>query len=334
VWAANVDRGWGWGLQGDPWVSEDGKLMVRVHVGVDWKKPPIGRRGDIFMRAAARFIADPDKVSDEYKAAYEKWQVDLAKWETEKEQRLAEPRKAAEAEADEREQALLASLDPASELIDRVVQSFPEVQTDEPWELEFWGQIFDWDRAGYFLYPGWWARDGSRDWTKSPSDFLNSSWAKLYVPVRPGFERLALRWMVAKVLGVPLDSETEQAIVRIDTELREFRTTSFGDPLETKIGTGDTLEEKFLTLGRWTELLPTDGTHLEVVQGITSAIDGYSSAEIEAIRQARALSVSNEEQDIELKKKAVGQIGAKGQLNVNVEIATEETAHATGNSSQ
>jgi hypothetical protein len=331
VWATNVDRGWGWGLQGDPWVNE-GNLMVRIHVGVDWKKPPIGRRGDIFMQAAARFIGDPEKASDAYKEAYATWQVELAKWEAEVEKRLAEPRKTAEAEADKREEALLANLDPASELIDRVVQSFPEVQTDEPWELEFWGQIFDWDRAAYFLYPGWWARDVARDWTKDPSDFLNSSWAKLYVPIRPGFERIALRWMVAKVLGVPLDSETEQAIVRIDSELSDFRTGTFGDPLETPIGSGDTVEEKFLTLGRWSELLPTDGTHLEVVQGITSALDDYGSAETEASRKARALSASNEEQDIELKKRAISQIGAKGQLNVNVEIATEETANSANGS--
>ncbi len=326
VWATNVDRGWGWGLQGDPWVGEDGRLMVRVHVGVDWKKPPVGRRGDIFMRAAARFIGDPAKASQAYKEAFERHQVELAKWQAEVERRLAEPRRAAEEEANEREEALLASLDPASELIDRVVESFPEIQTNEPWELEFWGQVFDWDRAGYFLYPGWWARDASRDWTKSPADFLNSSWAKLYVPVRPGFERLALRWMVSKVLGVPLDSEIEQAIVRVDGEFRQFRTESFGDPLETMIDAGDTVEEKFITLGRWTEVLPTDGTHLEVIQGITSAIDAYALEEIEATRKQRAMSASNEEQDIELKKRALSQIGAKGQLNVNVDIATEETA--------
>lgn len=326
VWAVNVDRGWGWYVQGDPWVSE-GNLMVRIHVGVDWKAP-FGRRGDIFMQAAASFIGDPEKASQAYKEAYARWQVELAKWETEVEQRLAEPRKTAEEEANEREEALLASLDPASELIDRVVQAFPEVQTDEPWELEFWGQIFDWDRASYYLYPSWWARDASRDWTKSPRDFLNASWAKLYVPVRPGFERLALRWMVGKVLGVPLDDELEQAIVRVDGEFRQFRTESFGDPLETKVGTGDALEEKFLTLGRWPEMLPTDGTHLEVVQGITSAIDAYALEEIDATRKQRALAASNEEQDIELKKRALNQIGAKGQLNVNVDIATEETAPA------
>jgi len=292
---------------------------------VDWK-PPFGRRGDIFMQAVARFIGDPEKQSEDYRHAYEAWQVELAKWQAEVERRLSEPRKAAEEEADQREAALLASLDPASELIDRVVQTFPEVQTDEPWELEFWGQIFDWDRAGYYLYPGWWARNAARDWTKSPSDFLNSSWAKLYIPVRPGFERVALRWMIAKVLGGSLDPELEQALVRIDGEFRQFRTASFGDPLETKIGTGDALEEKFLTLGRWTEMLPTDGTHLEVIQGITSAIDAYALEEIEATRAQRAMEASNEEQDIELKKRVLSQIGAKGQLNVNVDISTEETA--------
>lgn len=327
VWAVAVDRGWGWNLEGKPWI-QDGQLMVRVHVGCDWKIA--GRRGDIHIQAVARFIGDPEKLSEDYKQAYAQWQIELTKWQAEVEAKLAEPRAQAAIQAAARKEALLATLDPAAELIERVVTTFPEENVNEPWEIEIWSQIFEWERASWMLYPAWWSSSDTRDWALPASDFLNASWAKLYVPVRPGFERIALRWMTTKALGAPVDASREAAFAQIESELSSYRTESFGDPLETPTDADGSFEEQVLVLGKWEDILPTDGTHAEVVQGMTSAIDAYAAAEITDARRARSLAVSNEEQDVELKKRAVAQAGTKTPMNVNVEIATEPLSPTNG----
>ena len=70
-----------------------------------------------------------------------------------------------------------------TEVMGRVVNTvFSDGLIDEPFELDFWSQIFDWESAGYFLYPGWWSKIELRALTERPDHFLNASWAKLYLP--------------------------------------------------------------------------------------------------------------------------------------------------------
>ena len=80
-----------------------------------------------------------------------------------------------------------------SQVIER---NFPASVRDERWEIDYWQRIFDWERASYDAYPSWWSRSSPRDPELDPSDFVNASWAELYLPVRPGLELAALRWIL------------------------------------------------------------------------------------------------------------------------------------------
>jgi hypothetical protein len=226
---------------------------------------------------------------------------------------------------------MLASLSPVSEVMNRIIKTqLGGELSDDRWEVDFWNHIFDWDRAGLSLSPGYWTKNAPRDALRGPNHFLNASWARLYLPVRPGKERLALRWIIGHVRGGPLDAATEQALERLISELRAFRETSFGDPLETNVANGE-LDEQVLTLARSYETLPTDGTHFEVVQSMTSAIDSNTHDEIESARELASIRAAEEMQDIELKKRAVAHIAtnASNKLNYTVGISTtpEDSNH-------
>jgi hypothetical protein len=69
---------------------------------------------------------------------------------------------------------------------------------------------------------------------------------------------------------------------------------------------------------RWRELMPTDGTHLEVVQGMTSAADAVSQKEIEDATALRSAILDREKSLIKLNDKASNQITAPATLNVNI----------------
>lgn len=331
VWGRPSDNMW-WDIVGTPYKNnDDGTLVVRVHVGCKgWVGGP-----KVFMQAKATFIADPQAEDAAYKQAYQAWLAEVDQWEADVLALQEAPRKKAEAEAEAWQRAFLAQLDPVAELMDQIAKKrFLPTMTDEAWEVEFWREIFDWDEAGFGLAPSWWASEPTRDALRGASDFLNASWARLYLPVKPGFERLALRWIIGKVLGQTLDQATEEAFATVSTQLGEFREQSFGDAAEIPIDEDSAeIEEKYLTLAHWTELLPTDGTHVEVVQGMTSAVDSHSASEIQSERQLRNARLVNEEQDVELKKRAVAQIpqSAKDKLvSYNIAIGTEEPEDSNG----
>ena len=81
--------------------------------------------------------------------------------------------------------------------------------------------------------------------------------------------------------------------------------------------------EKYVCLSKWRELLPTDGTHIEVVQSSTSACDHITHSEIEDANKLRKLVIASEEQDIQIKKRALVQI--RKTADVQIRIDTEGT---------
>lgn len=325
VWGRPADNMW-WKINGTPWV-DGAELIVPIHVGCKgWLGGP-----KVFMQAKAGFVPDPNAVDPEYQQEYQQWLLDVQEWEAGKAAALEGPRLKAEAEADAFAQTTIATLDPVAELMSQIAAKyFLGEMSDEHWEVDFWGQVFDWSASGFSVYPGWYTKRPARDSLRSAHDFLNASWAKLYLPVRPGYERLALRWIVARVRDAELDPATEAAITRIVDELNAFRLEVFGDANETRIeGTdGAELTEQFVLLARWNELLPTDGTHVEVVQGMTSAADDFTRMQLQDTRNMLVARIDGELQDVQLKKRALDQIGAKGPANVEIRIGTEDSHHA------
>jgi len=141
-----------------------------------------------------------------------------------------------------------------------------------------------------------------RDPQQSPTHFFNASWAKVYVPVRIGFERQALRWIFGRVVDTPLDDAMEAAFDQFEADLRQYRLDSFGDEREAPTGPAgdDQIVERFLRLARWNELLPTDGTHVEVVQSMTTAADQTSQAETATSAAWQAALLAEKQRGVEL----------------------------------
>jgi len=303
VRAQNVDRGWGYNIVGEPWV-EDGKVKIKVHVGVDWHL--LGKRGKIYIRAGAEFIPGPDAEDPDYREAYKQWQQEMKTWTAKVSQIRADALRELSKEADACEEQMLRSVNPISEMMNRIIKVYfkDKKKRSNAWQIELWQQIFDWDAAGYTLYPSWWRPDvDMREPLRPPTHFFNASWAKMYIPVRIGFERQALRWICGGVVDTPLEPATEAAFDRLINDLRRFRIDSFGDAYEAPIepiAGKDQLTERFLCLARWSERIPTDGTHVEVVQSSTDAADAYSRSEIQAATQWQAALLAEKQREIEL----------------------------------
>lgn len=319
VWGRPPDN-MGWSLVG-AWV-DGGNLIVRVHVGAgSWIGGP-----KVYIQAGATFLPVPPQDDPAYQQAYAQYQAALLKWEADVAAVLDGPRAAAEEAADAWAAEMLRRVDPAIELMDQIAkEKFRGPHSDEAWEVSLWAQVFDWEHAGVSLAPSWWSDQPARDYLRSPVDFLNASWATLYLPAKPGFEKLALRWIIGKVKGGALDAKTEAAIQRLVDDLAQFRTTAFGDPLESPV-TGERsaqVSDRSITMGRWSELLPTDGTHLEVLQGMTTAADLATAASVDRSHQLSAALVAEQEQDAELKRKAVdlATTAKDRQLAYNVDIS-------------
>ncbi|MFO1204590.1 MAG: hypothetical protein U1E63_02425 [Burkholderiales bacterium] len=264
-------------------------LRVVVHVGA--MSDPV-RRAQIELQVNVWFVPKPlpSTAPPDDKAAEElaQYRIALNDWEAKCEEQRALARKA----ADDWAAAMLRSLNPVSEMVNQIIkQSFPPNVRDEGWEIDLWQKLFDWERASYVAYPGWWADRPLRDPLSDASEFINASWARLYLPVRVGMERLALRWIHGRTTR-RLDAAVETRFDAIEADLKKYRKERFGAELEMMAPAADgTYQEKYEALATWTDFMPTDGTHLEIVQGMTSAADEITTA------AARGRSTMDEEDD-------------------------------------
>lgn len=306
-------------VSGTPWAAE-GSLVVPVHVGA----PDGGAGRHIFLQVKAQLkeipaAADRAREDTKYNDDLAAWRTALKDWND----KAAQAREKGQKEADAWEQEMLQTANPLAEMIGAIVQNednFPAAVRDECWEIDLWQKVFEWDRASYAAFPSWWSSLATRDPTREPTHFLNASWAKLYLPIRVGMERIALRWIFGKVVGTKLAKEVEDRFDAIEEDLRQYRQDTFGDEAESM--TLDVpckkFDEKALCLARWTEVLPTDGTHLEVVQGMTSAADPISAREASDGENLRTALIASHEQDSELKKKALERMTAAASLEVKI----------------
>jgi hypothetical protein len=268
-------------------------VLIVVHVGIEDNANPFKpafweARGTAAFTVSARFepLAAPVATVDEtYTKAMEVWREAVATWEAADREAKAEAKRAADEEWAAFLQEALRNTSPKQEVIGAIVQLFPTKYRDEIAEIDFWEDVFDWKNAGLRLYPSWWSNKEIADPRSSPDAFINASWARLYLPIRPGAEARALYWIYDHAMtgkGSPL---TRRLVAMVEKELQKYRKGNFGSPDELQIGTttGDCppITEKFICLGRWEETLPTDGTHLEVIQATSSAADDYSRDQLD-----------------------------------------------------
>ncbi|MCX4564657.1 hypothetical protein OHA02_52215 [Streptomyces phaeochromogenes] len=291
--------------------SEGGTVLrVVVHVGA-----PVCINGPkIFFQVAARFVKAPSPQNQStedatYAAAVAAYQTALREWEDKRDEIMAAARTSAAAwELD-----MLQRMDPVTEMINQIIKGiFPPSVRDELWEIDLWQRLFDWSQASYVAYPSWWAEGAMRNPTRDASDFVNASWAKLYLPIRVGMELVALRWIFGKKIDGALDPAVEASFDDLLEDLAAYRTESFGDSQEIALTNGGepsteygepgtdscpSIRDIAPCIGRWTELMPTDGTHVEVIQGSSTAADSTTARKADddaALRKARLKDLTAE----------------------------------------
>ena len=309
-------------IVGMPFATQGDKgsvLRVKVHVGsAVWVNGP-----GIQIQVGAQFTKTTTTTTtqdSQYADALAAYQTSLQDWNDKEADVMAK----AEADADALEQTLYAQLNPVNELVKGLVQtSFPPAVRDECWEIDCWQKVFDWERASYVLYPAWWSDLPIADPTKDPVDFVNASWARLYLPVRAGMERIALRWIYGKSIEKPLAPNIEKEFDAIEADLGTYRTKNFKDPLGMPKLTKECedVEEPYYCIAKWPEFMPTDGTHCEVILGFTTAADDLTSSEIEDAAALRKAVLDSQKQDLALKKKAADKMTAA--THTEVKIKTE-----------
>lgn len=268
-----------------------------VHAGATWD---LFGRSQLFASLSARAIPDGASLAQAQADAMAVWEADAKRRRAEYAAAVQEARALAVARFVEWRDARRATLDGPRELLRRFIATmFPADARDEIAELDLWDQVFDWDLAAARLYSGSWNGDGSlRDPTLPPGDFVNASWARLFLPVRPGFEEVALRWIYLRSRSGQGPACVDELLNKVTTDLRDWRVENLGGPEEVTVTpvlgqACPDVVQKFVCLGTWVDSLPTDGVHVEVTQSPTTAADEAMAALSQAgLDRATALAAS------------------------------------------
>ncbi len=164
--------------------------------------------------------------------------------------------------------------------------------------------MFDVEHGGYALYPGIWAGADLALPERGASDFLNASWARVFLPIRAGFETQALEFILAGG-AARLSPQQRQTIKTLVDELNKFRNDHFGDPTGIAIDPQThKVTDSFDLLAEWNETTPTDGTHAEAVLATTTALDEASEQLLSDEADLRKASIRERVDDAALKEKA------------------------------
>lgn len=215
-----------------------------------WVKGRVAGNNSLEVRSIA--ICAPTAES------LDKWAKDLEARREAERQRIRDEWKKKTDRADDIEKN--GKYDPLTELMRRVIiDELGNEQYDECRKVTRWHEVFDWEGTSYRLYPSWWGR-----WQdKKPSatvDFLNASWARLYIPIVPGRELDALELILGTTLNSKLNGKS------IADDIASLRASSFKD--------GPAV------LGQWLDIMPTDGTYVEPVLGKCEGCDDVLKEDI------------------------------------------------------
>jgi hypothetical protein len=296
----------------------DGKLRVRIHIGTgSWLFGP-GINFQIKITCFKDVTVTGQAGEDAaYLAALEDWRTRMKEWTELHDQTLQEANEAADAF----EQQMRRELSPVNEMISQIVEEeFDKAVRDDIWEVEYWQRLFDWERASFVTYPSWWSTDPAPDPTLDPSDYINASWAKLYLPVRAGMELAALRWIFGKSVAKPMDATSEKAFAGVIADLEKFRKDNLGSADEQpNLKTAcQEVADAFVCMAKWYELMPTDGTHCEVVQSTTTAADVDTRRELDDAAELRKALNESQKRSATIKDKAIDKITSAAKLDVRV----------------
>lgn len=273
-------------MVGNPWeiIAGNGTrtLLVIVHVGAGWS---LTGSTQLWVSMSAQAIPDATSLAAASAAAIAAWEATRAQAIAERSEKVAVAKAAALVTFEAWRAEHRASLDPAQELLRRFINAmFPLDSRDEIHELDRWEQAFDWDLASARTYSGTWSGAGMlRDDSLPAADFVNASFARLYLPVRPGFEQTALQAMMLRSQRETAPQAIADLIAGATEDLKQWRIDNLGGEEEVKVTlvpghVCPDIAQQYICLGTWTDDLPTDGVHMEVTQAMTTAADETTAA--------------------------------------------------------
>jgi hypothetical protein len=311
-------------IVGTPYMVEGNALRVRVHIGApSW----VGGPGISFQVSVNTYqdvtITDKAGTDTKYADDLAMYRTSLKQWQDNRDSVLG----AAQQAADARVAQLLAQLSPVNEMIAQLIERlFPASVRDEMWEIDYWQRLFDWERATYVAYPSWWSGGTVRDPLLDPSDFLNASWSKLYLPIKVGMEKAALRWIFGKSVNVPLPAAVESRFDAVVADLEKYRAEQLGaaGELEDLKEPCQHIKDLHRCIARWEELMPTDGTHIEIVQGKTSVADAITTKELSDAEALRVAILAKQAKSGELADKAKTLMTDAATVQVNIGDPTDQ----------
>ncbi|HHT9104250.1 MAG TPA: hypothetical protein ACFYD7_00050 [Candidatus Wujingus californicus] len=313
-------------------------VQVIVHVGIEDCRNPVKPQwwqavGTATITLTANFLPTPDTAADvAYTAALAQYRQAFADWKAKRDAALAEATARAETQWQQIRANLIARANIVQEVVGALIeQAFPRSVRDEPWELDFWERIFDFDNVSVRFYPAWWCGHDLRDPDTSATSFMNASWAKVYVPIRPGAEDIALRWLLVRSLTSTNSPLLEALIKQIVADLKAYRLANFGSEDEMYVTPQQdedcpTLTRPYKCLGKWYEHIPTDGTHLEVLQATTSGADDDLTRRLQLQNDLQQENVNMSAKDVAIKDVVAGSTlnGLTSHVEISVPKAREE----------
>lgn len=289
-------------VRAEPFDAGSGKggCRVLVHAGADWG----GAGAHLYLEFKVTFVPNVAGSNAAHQADLAQWHAEKAAHEAEVGKRTAERKATIDAAVAAWRVGYMRSFDPVATAYQLLIaKMFPTASMrDEGFEVEMWSKIFDFESTAFQYYPSWWSDRGRRSLDKPADAFENASWMRVFLPIRPGFETQALNLIIERrVFTQTFDPARATAIKKVLDELSTARSTYFGGADEVLIrpvtGECPVANRPYVCLAHWEELLPTDGTHLEVVQAKTTAIDDateQSISDAHLLMTARTGSQSSE----------------------------------------
>jgi len=178
---------------------------------------------------------------------------------------------------------VLESTDVRAELMHAVVtQYIAPAYRDSGKDIELWQRLIDFDNIGFELYPAWWRTEEPPDPQLPANHFINASWARVYLPVASDADRPAfLEKMFLNRLFEAASLNTADA--RVFNSLVGKFTTGLVEAQKKFMSADNWKKDKPVAVGDpWSVLVPTDGTHCEIVQSASNAFTILNERKSEA----------------------------------------------------
>jgi hypothetical protein len=242
--------------------NEEGWVKAKIDIQV----------GLVFSRGVLEVTAEFEVVRalPNYEEKFAEYHQLLRDYENETTRLRTLARGEAMEEADNALQDVISKATLSDELTAAVLAQIVYPLGVRPEEIELWHRLFQFEEMSFVSYPGWW-RPGTLPWPQlGPRHFVNLSIARVFLPVRPGYEKLALE----KIL-----SSTNRDAAKFDPFCAdiEAKLKEANEPLRSELG----IVPKTLA-GPWYNSVPTQGAHIEMEVGVSESLDPAAQQQLQS----------------------------------------------------